>query len=158
MTASETPLEAYGLSVTGPAGWDARIYLPPADAESGEVSFPIIHAATIPLDDSQGDFGTGIVDLLGPSDAFIVVSEEGDDVEAPLFSHNQRVPTNLDASKFSPAILRRQIAGQAGCQFFFSASGRPFGLYVVVGSYKNVDVILPEINECLESISVSEAG
>jgi hypothetical protein len=44
----------------------------------------------------------------------------------------RRIPTALDPTGFSPRGMAHQRPGQLGRQEFFTASGRPFCLYVVV--------------------------
>jgi hypothetical protein len=58
-------LTAMGMSVTPPAGWEATIYR--RSAQTGEHTFPVLHASTTRLPALRGDYGSGAVDLLGPN-------------------------------------------------------------------------------------------
>jgi hypothetical protein len=64
------------------------------------------------------------------------------------------MPRRLSASDFQPQVLRRGISGQAGTQWFFTESGRPFTLYVVLGSQARRPILVPRVNALLGGLSV----
>lgn len=103
---------------------------------TGEVSYPVLHAATIPLPAIRGDFGTGVVDLLGPNDAFVALVEYGDDVADVGLFEPQGLP-KLAPSQFSPNRLQRAVRECSAAQHFFSAGGRAFCLFAVVGRHSS---------------------
>jgi hypothetical protein len=85
-----TELAAHGIEVTLPTGWEGRVFRRPAAGEvaarsavddvgppapEGETTYAIVHVATIALPPGMGDFASGAVDELGPSDAIIVLFE-----------------------------------------------------------------------------------
>src|ERR1700722_8887856 len=118
-----------GLGVTPPPGWEAAIYRrPPAP---GERTYPVLHAATVSLPAGRGDYGAGLVELLGPDDVFVSVLEFGAEAAAsPLFSALTAV-RGLPRDAYRPRQLQRTVLGQAGVQRFFTTQGRAFCLYSV---------------------------
>ena len=89
------------------------------------VTYPVGQFATFPIPDDIGDFGSGAVTLMGPSDVFTTLFEYGpESVGTALFAQQGR-PDALSESDFSPMTLRRGIPGQSGTQWFFTESGRP---------------------------------
>jgi hypothetical protein len=141
-----------GLAVTPPAGWEAAIYRrPPAH---GAQTYPILHAATVALPADRGDYGAGVVELLGPNDVFVSILDFGPDAaRSPLFSGLTAVP-GLTPDAYRPRQLQRTIRGQAGVQRFFSMAGRGFCLYSVIGSVGNRVVLTARANEVLGTIRV----
>lgn len=87
----------------------------------------------LPLDDGEfGDQSTGVM----PSGAtFLALTEyrpgAGLEPGKGLFGR-RRIPTALDPTSFSAKGMAHARPGQVGRQEFFTASGRPFCLYVVV--------------------------
>ena len=94
----------------------------------------VLHASTVTLPASRGDFGSGVVEHLGPDDALVTLLEyDQRDAGAVLFTAD-RVPVPRP-SDFSPAVLQRTIGTATGAQWFFAVAGRPFALHVVLGSH-----------------------
>jgi hypothetical protein len=149
-------LSAAGLAVTPPPGWEATIYR--RSPGPGEQTFPIVHAATIPLPPDRGDYGGGLVELLGPEDAFVGFLEFGPAAASTaLFGRLTAVPA-LTPDAFRPRQLQRTIAGQGGVQRFFTVSGRAFCLYAVVGSMANRIPLAYRANELIGSFAVEAAA
>ena len=126
-------LEHAGVVVDLPPGWEARARTQPP-SEPGRPGNVLLHAATVPLPPQRGDFGSGVVELLGPDDVFVSLFEyDGRDAEQALFaSSGLPVPRPSD---FSPAVLQRTQLGHSGAQWFFTVDGRPFCLHAVLGSH-----------------------
>ena len=126
-------LEHDGVVVDLPPGWEARARTQPP-SEPGARGNLLLHAATVPLPASRGDFGSGVVELLGPDDVFVSLFEyDARDAGTALFA-----ATGLPAprpSDFSPAVLQRTQLGHSGAQFFFREQDRPFCLHAVLGSH-----------------------
>ena len=126
-------LEHEGVVVDLPAGWEARARTQPP-SEPGARGNLLLHAATVPLPAQRGDFGSGVVELLGANDLFVALFEyDAQDATKALFAA-QGLPVPKP-SDFSPAVLQRTQLGHSGAQFFFSAQGRPFCLHAVLGSH-----------------------
>jgi hypothetical protein len=142
-----------GLAVTPPPGWEATIYRRPATR--GAVTYPILHAATLALPADRGDYGSGLVELLGPDDVFVGILDFGPDAaRAPLFRTLSAVPV-LSPDAYRPRQLQRTIRGQAGVQRFFSTAGRGFCLYSVIGSIANRVMLTARANQILGTIRVA---
>jgi hypothetical protein len=145
-------IEAMGLAVSPPTGWEATIYRRPAAA--GERTFPIIHAATVPIPSERGDYGGGLVELLGPTDVFVSLLEFGPEAaNSPLFRLAASI-LGLTPDAFRPRQLQRVIRGQAGAQRFVSVQGRAFCLYSVIGSIANRVQSTARANQLIGSLSV----
>jgi hypothetical protein len=142
-----------GLAVVTPRGWDARIYrrIAPQD---GEITCPIMHAADFPLPAVRGDFGGGAVEIMGPGHVFLSLIEfDAAEATSPLFGHPR--PSRISAGEFGPDRLQRGLPGQAGAQFFFTERGRPFCLYVVIGSFEGRNALVARANGIFQAMEVT---
>ena len=145
---------AHGITARLPAGFEGRIFVRPATVG---VTYPVGQFATFPIPDDIGDFGSGAVTLMGPSDVFSTLFEYGpESVGTALFARQGR-PDALSESDFSPMTLRRGIPGQSGTQWFFTESGRPFAFYAVLGSHSQRAALVPHVNTLLSSLTLSPA-
>jgi hypothetical protein len=141
----------YGITVAGAAGWDVRVYRRPAAA--GELTHPIVHAATIRIPPDRGDYGSNVVAHLGAADAFLALLEfDAGDAGTALFRH--RGLPRLTARDFDPRQLHRVLPGQSGVQRFFHADRRAFALYVVLGAHARRLYVVPRVQQLLESIRI----
>ena len=126
-------LVAGGLRLDLPPGWEARLRRQ-APSQTGRPGNVLLHAATVPLPEQRGDFGSGVVETLGPDDVFVALCEyEEQDAGQALFAA-QGLPLPRP-SDFSTAVLQRTQLDHSGAQFFFSVEGRPFCLHAVLGSH-----------------------
>ena len=154
MSASRT-MSAMGLTVTPPPGWEATIYR--RSPGPYEVTFPIVHAATVPIPPERGDYGGGLVELLGPADVFVSLLEFGPDAAlSQLFRSMGAIP-GLTPDMYRTRQLQRTIRGQAGVQRFFTVSGRAFALYSVIGSVANAIALTSRANQLIATLRVAEA-
>jgi hypothetical protein len=145
---------AHGIAARLPAGFEGRIFVRPAGVG---LTYPVAQFATFPIPDDIGDFGSGAVTLMGPSDVFATLFEYGpESVGTALFARQGR-PSALSAADFSPLVLRRGIPGQSGTQWFFTEAGRPFSFYAVLGSHAQRPALVPRVNTLLSSLTVSPA-
>jgi hypothetical protein len=99
-----------------------------------DVTRPVLHACTRSLPADRGDFGTGVVDLLGPDDVFVALVDYGPDVADQGLFEKQGLP-RLAPSQFAPNRLQRPLPGMSASQHFFSQGGRGFCLFTVLGSH-----------------------
>jgi uncharacterized surface protein with fasciclin (FAS1) repeats len=164
-----TQLDAHGISVTVPAGWEGRVFRRPSSGEvasaadgppapRGETARAVVHVSTIPLPADTGDFASSAVELLGRDDALIVLFEyDPASANEPLFAA-RGMPRSLRADDFSPNVLQRAIRGQAGVQRFFQESGRAFCLYVVLGSLANRNRLAAGVNQVLSTFELEIAA
>lgn len=166
-------MSAYGIEARLPSGWEGRITKrarptaispraaqPTTDEGAGpdgnpsERPQPIAHLANFPLPEDRGDFGSGAVDQMGPGDVLVVLFEYGpESVGQPLFSRHG-MPSNLTPKMFSPSALQRTIAGQAGCQVFFTENGRAFCAYVVIGRHDEATRLVPHANAAIRATRI----
>jgi hypothetical protein len=126
-------LVAGGLRLEIPAGWEARVRRQ-APSQPGRPGNVLLHAATIALPAQRGDFGSGVVERLGPDDAFVAILEYDARDAAKVLFKAPRIPVPKP-SDFSPDVLQRTRAGNTGAQWFFSVAGRPFSMHAVLGSH-----------------------
>ncbi len=175
---SRVPIQGYGLSIPAPPGWHVAITRrypgsPPeagtprgglavraVDAvglrgPSGEVTYPVLHAATVPLAGGRGDFGTGVVDVLGPNDVFVALIEYGSQVADEGLFAPQGIP-RLAPSQFHPDRLQRAIPGRSAAQHFFSDGGRAFCLFAVVGAHSRRMATVPAAAALVRQIQVAD--
>jgi hypothetical protein len=146
-------LHAHGIAAPLPRGFEGRIFV---RATSGpEVPYPVAHFATFPLPADVSDFGGGAVNLMGPNDIFVVLFEYGPESLGRALFARQGMPRTLTTTDFRPYVLRRGLGGQSGTQWFFTDSGRPFSLYVVLGSHTRRAALVPRVNSLLGSVVIS---
>jgi hypothetical protein len=136
-------LSRAGIDIEVPGGWEGSIsggdFRLLAD---GARQPTVMHVASFPLPAERGSFGSGAVELMGSTDALIV-----------LFS-SQGIPRNLQARQFDRHALQRALPGQSGLQQFFTHRGRAFCLYVVLGSHIDRAEVLPRVNAVLDSLVI----
>jgi hypothetical protein len=164
-------IEAYGLGLDPPSGWELRIFRrtdsggaramteepapPGALAPPGAVTLPVVQVSTIQLPPDAADYGSDIVEDLGPQDALVVLKEFLAEASSDPLFELEGMPRTLDPEAFSPSVLQRSLEGQAGVQVFFHEADRAFCLYVVLGSFANRSSIVSRVNEVLGTMRIS---
>ena len=154
-------LSAHGIGVSLQPGWDVRISLRdqstimvPGDERvplSGYVH-PVMHAATIPMAPLVGDYGSHVVPSLGLNDVFIALAEFDREATAtPLFQG--RFP-KLRVGEFDRNALQRALPNRCGTQRFFTANGRAFCLFCVLGGYTRRSSLTAKANSFLAGITI----
>jgi hypothetical protein len=101
----------------------------------------------------RGDFGTGVVDDLGPEDVFVALLEYGPDVADRGLFEKRGMPA-LAPSQFSPDRLQRHIPGRSASQHFFSAGGRAFCLFTVLGSHARRMATVPRAVDLVRRVQI----
>ena len=134
----------HGMGAKAPRGWTVEVRRlpgaePPAPGARAvppqeDVTRGVLHACTRPMPPDRGDFGTGVVELLGPDDVFVALVDYGTQVADQGLFEKQGVP-RLAPSQFAPNRLQRPLPGLSASQHFFSSGGRGFCLFTVVGSH-----------------------
>ena len=149
-------LQAHGIRADLPTGFEGRIFR--HEVTGPERSHAVAHFATFALPAQVGDFGGGAVTLMRETDIFAVLFEYGpESLGTPLFAH-EGMPQALEPEHFAPHVLRRGLTGQAGTQWFFTENGRPFTLYIVLGSYARRRALVPVVNRLLGQLAVEAAA
>ena len=146
-------LTGYGVAVDVPRGWDARLYC----RDDCAMTRAALHAATFPLPNQRGDFGSGAVEIMGRDDVLVVLLEyDRSRASTPLFAF-PGPPAALHPDSFSPGVLQRARAGQAGAQLFFTAQDRAFCLYVVIGNFGGRDHLVALANQVIGAVRIDVA-
>jgi hypothetical protein len=160
-------LNGHGVAVDVPSGWDGRIFRRPEHGEvsaseadgppapPGATTHSVTHISNVPLTEGMADFGSDAVERLGPDDALIVLFEYDPASAGTALFAAEGIPRPLDAEAFSPNVLQRPLANQAGVQLFFSEHGRAFCLYVVLGGYQRRHQVVPRVNGVLETVQIA---
>lgn len=144
-----------GVSVTVPPAWEARISRSTSEIESGD-AWPVAHIATIPLPTQRGDYGSNVVERLGPDDIFVSLVEFGiEAVDTELFPRVDNMPVTIEPNEFQPRQLQRVLPGQAGKQVFFSYQDRAFCLYVVFGSFARRSALSERLSGLLRQMTIA---
>jgi hypothetical protein len=145
-------LSAHGIEAPLPPGFEGRIVIRPTIGR--EVPYPVANFSTFALPVDLGDFGSGAVSVMGPSDIFATLFEYGPESLGQALFARQGMPRSLTAADFRPYVLRRGLNGQSGSQWFFTEAGRPFTLYVVLGSHIRRSLLVPRVNDLIGAVSI----
>ena len=148
-----TALSAEGISVELPSGWEGVIGHT-SELDDGSVRNVVAHFASFPLPARRGDFGGGAVDFMSANDAFVVLFEYGRDAAGTALFGANGVP-EIASGHFDRSVLQRPMPLQSGVQRFFTAAGRAFCLYVVVGSHVDRAEVLPAVNLLIASLRIT---
>ncbi|GAA4348479.1 hypothetical protein GCM10023145_08910 [Angustibacter luteus] len=148
-----TMASRYGLTVPAEHGWETRVFRrEPLGAD--EVTHPVLHACTRPLPAVRGDFGSGVIDLLGADDVFVSLIDYGTEVaDQGLFARQGRPA--LRPSQFATNRLARSYPGVSAAQHFFSEGGRAFCLFVVLGAHSRRMATVPRAQAMVRSVRVA---
>ena len=144
---------AAGARSAAPDATDA----PRADAPKADVTRAVLHACTRPMPADRGDFGSAVVDLLGPDDIFVALVDYGAEVANQGLFENQGMP-RLAPSQFGPNRLQRPLPGMSASQHFFSSGGRAFCLFTVVGSHARRMASVPRAAAMVASIRITDSA
>ena len=113
----------------------------------------MLHLANFALPGGRGDYGTGAVETMGDQHVFLALVEfDPEEAGRPLFA--ARGFPRLTVRDFAPNQLQRRIAGQLGCQRFFTEQGRAFCQYSVLGSQRHATALVREVHEVVARIEV----
>ena len=116
---------------------------------------PVLHACTRGMPTARGDFGTGVVDLLGPDDIFVALVDYGTEVADQGLFEKQGMP-RLAPSQFGPNRLQRPLPGLSASQHFFSSGGRAFCLFTVLGSHARRMASVPRAVALVSSLQITD--
>lgn len=157
------------MTAQAPPGWHVRVTTRPQIASgrtdstglpadgAGDVTRPVLHAASRSLPTGLADFGGELIDALGPDDAFVALIDHGPEVAgAGLFGRSGR-PT-IAPSQFAANRLARYVPDRSAGQWFFTEGGHGFCLYAVVGAHARRMAVVPTISRVVTSIRVGSSG
>jgi hypothetical protein len=121
-------IEAHGLRLDLPPGWSGRVFRRPAGNTN-------LHAGDFPLALDDGEFGAASTARMPEAASFIALVEylpgRGLEPGRGLFA-SRRITRRFDPTAFSATALAHAVPGQVGRQEFFTASDRPFCMYLVL--------------------------
>jgi hypothetical protein len=153
-------LEGDGITMELPPGWEGRITRRPQEqaprVRPGAAfarTNPVAHLGNFAIGEAD-DFGGGVVQRMEAGDAFVVLFEYGPEAAGTALFARQGLPADLVPERFSPRQLQRTLPGQAGYQTFFTENGRPFCLYVVLGSKTRARALVPQVNQVLARTTI----
>ena len=151
-------LEAHGLSILVPTGWEASITLTHGDSpgENGAEGHDhaVLHLANFPLPSPRGDFGGDVLEVMLPNQIFLALVEfDREAVATPLY--RQRGLATITAEGFRRETMHRPFLGQAGHQQFFNQAGRAFCLYSAIGSYRERQRLSVGVMMVMASLRIS---
>lgn len=146
---SSSSLTANGITVTVRDGWDVEF-----SELAGESPHSLVHLANFSLPVERGDYGSGAVEIMGPSGIFMALMEFDAAAASTALFAGKVMPTSLAVADFSSQTLQRRIPKQLGTQRFFVSSGRPFVLYAVLGSTRTASLLVPEVNRTLTGVTI----
>jgi hypothetical protein len=117
-----------------PRGWSGRVFRRSAHTAT-------LHAGDFQLPLQDGEFGDRSTSQMPRVGSFFALTEyqagSGLEPGVGLFAHDElRLP--LDPSRFAGNRLAHPRPGQVGMQHFFTSSGRPLCLYVVLAGPRTV--------------------
>jgi hypothetical protein len=148
-------LEGAGVAVDLPTGWEGEIGNAAALAAEGPADRKLVaHFANFPLPANRADFGAEAVKVMRPGDVFVVLFEYGAESTDRALFRSDGMP-HIAAGDFDRNALQHGIPGQSGLQRFFRVNGRPFSLYVVVGSHIDRADVVDQVNALLASTVVA---
>ena len=158
--------DTHGMGAKAPKGWTVEVRrLPGAEpvapgarlaaAHEQDVTRGVLHACTRAMPADRGDFGSGVVDLLGPDDVFVALVDYGTEVADQGLFENQGMP-RLAPSQFGPNRLQRPLPGLSASQHFFSSGGRAFCLFTVVGSHARRMASVPRAAALVSRIQITD--
>ncbi|MEO7573905.1 MAG: hypothetical protein ABIX10_15865 [Acidimicrobiales bacterium] len=159
-------MEDAGIRIDMDPGWEGQIRrrtpgLAASAADRARVPPPpiggaVVHLANFPLPAEVGDFGGGTAEQMRAPHILINLVEYDDaSIGSALFAA-EGLP-RIAPGDFDPATMQRTIDGQSGAQRFFTAAGRPFCLYVVLGSHLRRFRTGPVVADALGRIEIAES-
>lgn len=168
-----TRLDGFGISIALPDTWDGRIVNrgtkaaatdrttgtgtgtgPEYRDTAGGRTNPVVHLGNFALPPNRGDYGSGAVDIMGPTHAFMVLTEFGPESVGTALFAPKGLPRSLDSRVFSPNALQRRLPNQLGWQHFFTDAGRAFSVFIVLGGARNAPSLCQACSQVLSSTRI----
>lgn len=160
-------LQGPGVSLELPRGWEGRVrQRGPEPRDGGDPaaaatkaaslgSLPVVvQAGNFALPTTLGDFGGGAVEAMTARDLFFTLFEYGPESVGTALFERQGMPRTLRPDDLDPWSLRTPLPGMSGLQVFFTEAGRPFCLYVALGSHLRRFRTLPLVNGVLRTVQI----
>jgi len=149
-------LEGHGISIRLPPAWEGRIFVP--DLPSPAVNLPVVHATDRALATPRSSFAPELAARAGEEGTLLALVEyEPALAGRGLYAPGPPTPP-ISRDALHPGALQVPNPAQEGRQWFFSAAGRAFCLYLVVGIGRGLDARLTRVNELLASLRIEGQG
>jgi hypothetical protein len=160
-------LSAEGLSIKLPRGWDGRIRWVTSDPAAalpalhlsepvaiGGTPNAVLHVANFGLPAQRGDYGSGAVEKMTSRCVFAALVEFDPEAGATALFASTGMP-RVRAVSFGPNAMQRVLPRMCGAQWFFTAGGRAFCLYAVLGSYALRRPLAALLDPVIQTITVA---
>jgi hypothetical protein len=149
-------VSAHHITAGVPDGWDVRIERPTVEA-AGSTIHPQLHAGNFRLPESRGTLGGEAIDIMGPGDVFVALIERGQQSAGAGLYAAEGVSCDLAPNTFSDNAVISAVQGRAATQRFFTAQGRAFMLYAVLGSSVHKTELVQLVNRFLASVTIERS-
>ena len=157
-------IDRHGIELQLPDDWDGRVQrrpvLQPAPMTDGraapgarDVSRPVLHVSNRALPSALSDFGGDVVPGMRADDVFLALVDYGEECADTALFAARGVPT-LAPSHFAQNRMARYVPGRSASQKFFTAGGRGFCLYAVVGSHSRRLVTVPRLSRIASTLNI----
>jgi hypothetical protein len=139
-----------GIRVALPEGFHGRI-----TRSSGPGGLAVLHAGNVPLPEPGiDDLGGGAVERIPPDGVFLALVEAGDEAAGSVLYASEEIP-RISRDEPAAGVASGPIPDRAGgVQRFFTAAGRPFSLYVAVGSRADAEALVAQVNGVLGTLRI----
>ena len=146
-------LTAHGVHAVLPLGFEGRIQR--HEPGGGDRTYALAQFSTFALPPATADFGNGAVQLMGTRDLFAVLLEYGPESIGQKLFAEQGMPRSFQPHEFSRSMARDGSGLQSAVQRFFVENGRPFTLYVVLGSHLGRRAFMAPLRGLLDGIRIA---
>ncbi|MBD5829941.1 hypothetical protein AWH69_04730 [Janibacter melonis] len=157
-------IDRHGIEISLPDDWDGRVQrraalqlAPMSDGRaapgSRDVSRPVLHLSNRTLPATLADFGGDVVPGMRSDDVFLALIDYGEECADTALFAARGVPT-LAPSHFAQNRMARHVPGRSASQKFFTAGGRGFCLYAVVGSHSRRMVTVPRLSRVASTLKI----
>jgi hypothetical protein len=149
-TAPAEEVSGHGLRVALPEGFRGRI-----GRSSGPGGLAVLHVGNVPLPEpGVDDLGGGAVERIPPAGVFLALTEAGEEVAGSVLYASEEIPT-ISPGELAAGVASGPIPDRAGgVQRFFTVAGRPFSLYVAVGSRADAETLAAQVNGVLATLRI----
>ena len=111
--------------------------------------------ANFGLPPERGDFGSGAVEVMGSGAVFVALLEHPPaEAATALFVGHHRALAARPPTTSRPTACSGPTRARAACSASSSPRGRPFCLYVVIGSHRQRAVLVREANRALAAVAI----
>lgn len=148
-----TVVSGEGMRAVVPVGWDAKFEERVPLANGGTTS-PTLHAGNFGLHKvGVGSFGEGEWPCMNSGNVLVSLIDDGA-AAAGSPRYTGSLSARIEPDSFSTNLGNALPRGGAAMQRLFTAQGRGFDLFVVIGSYENRQALAPLADQFLAGITI----